>query len=127
MLANLLKNAVQYGAGAPIDVNLLCNADAVSIEICDRGPGIPESEVEAVFRPFHRLEAARSERTGGSGLGLAISQQLANRHGWTIDLLPREGGGTVARLGLPTAHRFGLPVSCYPDSADLPEPATTVH
>ena len=101
LLANLLENAAHYGGGAPIDVNLNCEERIITIKICDRGPGIPANQAEAVFRPFHRLEAARSERTGGSGLGLAIARQLAIKHGWTIELLPREGGGTVARVDLP--------------------------
>ena len=105
VLANLLGNAAQYGDGAPIDVNLNCTEKEVSIEICDRGPGIPADQVEAVFRPFHRLETARSNNTGGSGLGLAIARQLAVKHRWTLDLLPREGGGTMARLCLPPSQR----------------------
>ena len=105
LLANLLENAAHYGGSAPIDVDLQCDGQAVSIQICDRGPGIPADQVEAVFRPFHRLEAARSNRTGGSGLGLAIARQLAIRHGWTIELLPREGGGTIAKVVLPVADR----------------------
>jgi len=105
VLANLLGNAAQYGDGAPIDVNLNCTDREVAIEICDRGPGIPADQVEAVFRPFNRLETARSNSTGGSGLGLAIARQLAIKHRWTIDLLPRNGGGTVARLGLPPSQR----------------------
>ena len=116
VLENLLKNAVQYGARKPVDVSLDCNEHAVSIEICDRGPGIPAESVESAFRPFHRLQSSRSNGVGGSGLGLAISRQLALKHGWTIELLPRDGGGTVARLGLPPARRFGLQVSCYASS-----------
>lgn len=108
VVCNLLKNAAQYGGANPIDVELHCSDDNVSIEVADRGPGIPEAEVQAVFRPFHRVQPAREKRTGGSGLGLAIARQLAVKHGWTIDLLPREGGGTVAKLGLPTACRFSL-------------------
>ena len=106
LLANLLENAAHYGGGEPIDVDLQCDEHAVSIQICDRGPGIPADQTEAVFRPFHRLESARSNRTGGSGLGLAIARQLAIKHGWTIELLPREGGGTVAKVGLPVASRL---------------------
>ncbi len=108
VLANLLKNAVLYGAREPIDVNLNCSAREVSIEIADRGPGIPPDQVQAVFRPFHRLDEGRSKRTGGSGLGLAIVRQLAVKHGWMIELLPREGGGTVAKLYLPPAQRLCL-------------------
>lgn len=105
VLANMLENAAHHGNGTPVDVNLYCSDEAVSIEICDRGPGIPADQLEAVFRPFHRLETARSRRTGGSGLGLAIARQLADKHRWTIELLPRKGGGTVAKLGLPPAQR----------------------
>ncbi len=108
ILGNLLKNAAQYGGENPIDVELHCSDEDVSIEIRDRGPGIPEGDVQAVFRPFHRLQPARDRTTGGSGLGLAIAHQLAVKHGWTIELLPREGGGTVAKLGLPTTCRFAL-------------------
>ena len=108
ILGNLLKNAAQYGGNSPIDVELHCSDDDVYIEVRDRGPGIPEEDVQAVFRPFHRLQPARDRATGGSGLGLAIVSQLAVKHGWTIELLPREGGGTVAKLGLPTTCRFAL-------------------
>ena len=105
MLANLLENAAHYGGDAAIDIDLQCDERAVAIRICDRGPGIPSDQAEAVFRPFHRLETARGKRTGGSGLGLAIARQLAIKHGWTIELLPREGGGTVAKVGLPVDQR----------------------
>jgi two-component system osmolarity sensor histidine kinase EnvZ len=105
LLTNLLENAAQYGAGAPIDVDLQCDEHGVSVRICDRGPGIPADHVEAVFRPFHRLESARGTRSGGSGLGLAIARQLAIKHGWTIELLPRDGGGTVAKVLLPIGQR----------------------
>lgn len=105
LLANLLENAAHYGGGEPVDVELECDERAITIRICDRGPGIPADQAEAVFRPFHRLETARSNRTGGSGLGLAIARQLAVKHGWTIELLPRDGGGTVASVSLPVADR----------------------
>jgi two-component system osmolarity sensor histidine kinase EnvZ len=108
VLGNLLKNAAQHGLGRPIDVSLHCNDEEVAIEIADRGPGIPHEEIEAVFRPFHRLGSGRGQSSGGSGLGLAIANQLALKHKWTIQLLPREGGGTVAKLSLPPGHRFGL-------------------
>lgn len=108
VLANLLKNAVQHGNGKPIDVDLHCKEEEVAIEIRDRGPGIPREEVQAVFRPFHRLGPSGSQSSNGSGLGLAIANQLAQKHGWKIELLPRDGGGTRALLSLPPGQRFGL-------------------
>lgn len=125
VLGNLMKNAVQHGGGNPIDIKLFCSERAVSIEICDRGPGIPPEQVEAVFRPFHRLESARGMKTGGSGLGLAIANQLAIKHGWKITVDPRDGGGTIMRLGLPATSRFGLPAMRCQDKGGSPEETPT--
>ncbi len=125
VLANLMTNALQHGDGKPIDVELFCSERAVSIDICDRGPGIPAEQVEAIFRPFHRLEPARSMKTGGSGLGLAIANQLAIKHGWTITVEPRSGGGTIMRLGLPATSRFGLSAMSCQDKDVSPEQAPT--
>ena len=101
ILANLLSNAVRYGEGKEVDLTCVCNATGCELRVLDRGPGIPPEEVENVFRPFYRLESSRSITTGGSGLGLAIARQLAEVNGWHIELLPREGGGTEARLTIP--------------------------
>jgi len=101
ILANLVDNAVRYGAGQPIDIEYRIAEGRVEVCVLDRGPGIPEAEREAVFRPFHRLEPSRSSRTGGSGLGLAIVRQLANANGWTVELREREGGGTAACVRVP--------------------------
>ena len=108
VLSNLLENAARYGRDKPIDVLLRCNEEVVSIDICDRGPGIPENSVDKVFRPFERLQADRGTHTGGSGLGLAIVHELAQKYDWRVDLLPREGGGTVARVTLPASCRFAV-------------------
>lgn len=101
VFVNLLDNALRYGGGQPVKVGCHCDTTGACIRVQDRGPGIPDAEREAVFRPFYRLEASRSRRTGGSGLGLAIARQLCSAHGWSIDLLPRDGGGTDACIRLP--------------------------
>jgi two-component system osmolarity sensor histidine kinase EnvZ len=100
VLSNLIENAVRYGDGKPVDLELVKSEGDVMIRVLDRGPGIPEAERESVFRPFYRLEASRSTATAGSGLGLAIARQLAQANGWQIELLARSGGGTEARLTL---------------------------
>ncbi|MBI4754639.1 MAG: HAMP domain-containing protein [Betaproteobacteria bacterium] len=101
ILSNLVDNAARYGAGQPVDIEYRIAGDAVEICVLDRGPGIPEDEREAVFRPFHRLEPSRSSRTGGSGLGLAIVRQIAVTNGWSVTLNPRPGGGTCACVRIP--------------------------
>jgi len=101
ILANLVDNAVRYGAGEPVDLEYAIGKGGVEIRVLDRGPGIPEAEREAVFRPFHRLEPSRNSCTGGSGLGLAIVRQLARANGWSVALEARPGGGTAACVRLP--------------------------
>ncbi|MBU1222925.1 MAG: HAMP domain-containing protein [Gammaproteobacteria bacterium] len=93
ILANLLENALRYGGGQPVSLRAEVLEDGCRIGVLDRGPGIPEADREAVFRPFYRLEASRSVSTGGSGLGLAIVRQLAEAHGWRVSLQARPGGG----------------------------------
>jgi two-component system osmolarity sensor histidine kinase EnvZ len=97
-VSNLVDNALRY-AGEPIEIQARREADSVAIEVRDRGPGIPASEVERLKRPFTRLDDARSGASG-AGLGLAIVERVARGHGGALALLPRAGGGLVARLTL---------------------------
>jgi two-component system osmolarity sensor histidine kinase EnvZ len=101
MVGNLVDNALRHGA-PPVEITTRTDHGAVVFEIADRGPGIPPAQVEHLKRPFTRGEAARSG-VAGAGLGLAIVERIARLHGGTLDLLPREGGGTLARLTLPVA------------------------
>lgn len=101
ILDNLLENALRYGEGQPVILKASAGKGCCRIGVLDRGPGIPTTELEAVFRPFFRLEASRSVETGGSGLGLAIVRQLAAAQGWSVSLQAREGGGLAAWLEMP--------------------------
>ena len=98
-ISNLVDNALRY-SGAPVEIELRRDRGDAVLEVRDRGPGIPEGESERMKRPFTRLEQARSG-SGGSGLGLAIVDRVARMHGGTLQLLPRPGGGLIARLVLP--------------------------
>lgn len=71
-LANVVRNAVRYAGAGPITVRADHVDGQISIVVADEGPGIPENELENVFRPFYRPEFARQSETGGTGLGLAI-------------------------------------------------------
>jgi two-component system osmolarity sensor histidine kinase EnvZ len=95
---NLIENAIRYGANKPIVIKLYMTDSKVTISTHDHGPGIPESEREAIFRPFYRLEQSRSITTGGSGLGLAIVKQLCDIQSWKIEILAGSDSGTEARL-----------------------------
>jgi two-component system osmolarity sensor histidine kinase EnvZ len=100
VLGNLIDNARRYGGDA-VELVAAADEDGVRIGVLDRGPGIPPAQIEAVFEPFHRVEASRSPVTGGTGLGLAIVRQLVAANGWQVELRNRDGGGLEAWLMVP--------------------------
>jgi signal transduction histidine kinase len=100
ILTNLTDNALKYSGAAELSV-LAGTAGQVTIMVQDRGPGIPDDQLEAVFQPFFRLESSRNRDSGGTGLGLAIARQLASAMNATLSLHNRAGGGLEARLTLP--------------------------
>ena len=101
-IVNLLENARKYGS-EPISLETRANGKEIQIDILDRGPGIPPSEVERLKRPFTRLENARTDATG-TGLGLAIVERIARLHHGSLELIARDGGGLIARLRIPAGN-----------------------
>lgn len=99
-VGNLIDNALRYAPDSPIEVSLARNRDGIAISVADRGPGIPAEAIARLKLPFTRLDAARSN-AAGAGLGLAIVERIMRGHAGAFDLLPREGGGLLARLQLP--------------------------
>jgi two-component system osmolarity sensor histidine kinase EnvZ len=101
LVANLIDNALRHGGSGDIEVITGQAGTRVFLEVLDRGPGIPAEDAERMLQPFTRLDSARGG--SGTGLGLAIVARIAQMHGGTVELLPREGGGLRARVELP-AH-----------------------
>ena len=101
IVSNLIQNAQRYGGGTPVELALECSDKLVRVIVRDAGAGIPDDQMEKVFRPFYRLEASRSQVTGGTGLGLAIVRQLAETNGWKVSLKSRATGGLEAVLEIP--------------------------
>jgi two-component system osmolarity sensor histidine kinase EnvZ len=101
VLANLLANAQRYAGNSPVELRAEPGDGACRIGVLDRGPGIPEDQLETVFRPFHRVEPSRNPATGGTGLGLAIVRQLAQANGWRVWLENRPKGGLAAWVSVP--------------------------
>lgn len=91
-MQNLLLNALRFAKSKVIVKYRQENRDII-IEVCDDGPGIPETERERVFKPFARLEDSRSRESGGVGLGLAITQRIVQSHGGTILAKDSDLGG----------------------------------
>ncbi len=98
MLANLLENARRHGL-APVAVRVDRQADMLTIEIVDHGPGVPVAALATLTQPFVRLDAAQAA-THGTGLGLAIVERLARAHGGSLELDNAPHAGLRARLRL---------------------------
>jgi signal transduction histidine kinase len=101
----LIDNALRYGGGEPIRVTAAEGEGAATVEVADRGGGVPAEERERVFERFYRGRGRGSE--GGFGLGLAIGRELAERMGGTVTLADRPGGGTRFVLSLPRSPGGG--------------------
>ncbi|MBK7815454.1 MAG: HAMP domain-containing protein [Rhodocyclaceae bacterium] len=102
VIGNLLDNARRHAPGGLIQLVVELQPNRLQIGVLDRGPGIDQARREESFEPFHRLDGARNPATGGAGLGLAIVRQLAEVHGWTIELASRsDGAGLAAWVVIP--------------------------
>lgn len=101
VLFNLIQNAIRHTpADGTVTVRTTLVGDDVEIEVADDGAGIPATERERVFEPFHRADPSRSD--GGAGLGLAISRAIVEAHGGRIWIADAPVG-TAVRVRLRTA------------------------
>ncbi|PAU35525.1 two-component system sensor histidine kinase CpxA [Vibrio coralliilyticus] len=97
---NIVRNAIYYGKDV-IQVSLSIHADQLTIAVDDNGEGVPEQELEAIFRPFYRVSTARDRHSGGTGLGLAITENAIRQHSGSIQALRSELGGLRIEIRLP--------------------------
>ncbi len=104
VVVNVLANAhLHTPEGTRISISGRATGGDVSLSVGDNGPGIPEGELEAVFRRFYRLEPGR----GGSGLGLAIARGIVELHGGRMRAESRPGAGATFHIFLPSAEKGG--------------------
>ncbi|MET0323299.1 MAG: ATP-binding protein [Duganella sp.] len=86
VISNLISNAYHHGAvGEPIQVTVMQDADAVTLEVINVGDEIAEDTARALYNPFKRLSANNARNKGGMGLGLYIARQIMVEHGGTIE------------------------------------------
>lgn len=101
VLANLLDNAVRYGAG-PLELKAEKTPEDVRIIFRDHGPGLSKEALERVFDRFYRGDASRTraEGKGGSGLGLSIARAIVEAHGGRLEAANHPEGGAVFTITL---------------------------
>ena len=97
-LRNLIENAVRASGGdgeVRVRIEAAGEDGAVAVTVADRGPGVPESDLERIFEPYF------STSSGGTGLGLPIARRIVREHGGSIAASIRPGGGLAVRIVLP--------------------------
>jgi signal transduction histidine kinase len=100
VLSNLLANALKYAAGQPVDLVVDQDAEAVVIEVRDRGPGISAHDQRRIFNQFER---ASSPNMAGLGLGLWIVTRVVEGHGGSVSVTSQPGEGATFTVRLPPA------------------------
>lgn len=101
---NVVRNAIRYTEPATaVRISAKCDDHEVRVVVQDRGPGVPESELDKVFKPFYRVDTSRERRTGGVGLGLAIAERAIKLHNGKIAASNVKQGGFQIEISLPMA------------------------
>lgn len=104
IIGNLLDNAMKFSPGTKdIRLKLMQTNDTVLLEVSDHGIGMKKSDVDTIFKPYHRL----SHRFRGSGIGLSLVSHAVEAHRGTIHVESYEGKGTVFSISFPLTTREG--------------------
>jgi signal transduction histidine kinase len=96
VMINLLGNAIKFAdEGSSIDLTAHRADGSLELQVCDRNRTIPEDLRVSIFDRFRQVELADSKSNKGMGLGLAICKAIVERHGGTIGVCERDGGGNI--------------------------------
>ena len=105
ILINLLENALRYGGDdVQIEVQARQQAEQITFEIVDDGPGVPQEHRERIFERFYRVEEHRPSKAGGTGLGLSIVKHLVEAMGGEVGCRENPEGGAIFWFTLPAGR-----------------------
>jgi len=104
LVGNLVTNAILYNQpGGWVEVEVAAETDAgPALSVRNTGQNVPAESVYALFEPFRRLSADRTNHNGGAGLGMSIARSITAAHGGTIRARPRSEGGLIVDVELPS-------------------------
>jgi signal transduction histidine kinase len=103
LVGNLVANAITYnepGGWAEVEV---ASEPGPALVVRNTGQVVPAEEMPALFEPFRRLTADRTNHGGGAGLGMSIVRSITAAHGGTVRAQPRPGGGLTVEIDMPPA------------------------
>lgn len=104
MFSNLLSNALFYTpAGGKVEMRAGISNGQIIVTIRDYGPGVPEEQLEDIFRAFYRVDDSRARTSGGAGLGLALAREAAIAHNGWVEA-ENAGPGLLVTVTLPLAE-----------------------
>jgi signal transduction histidine kinase len=113
VLVNLFTNAIKFGEGKPVDIEVGSDGKTARLLIRDYGIGIAAEAQQRIFQRFERASCSREYK--GLGLGLYIVQRIVDAHGGSIAVESAPGEGTAFTVLLPCRldhdHRSGLPLA----------------
>ncbi|MBQ3643785.1 MAG: HAMP domain-containing protein [Candidatus Riflebacteria bacterium] len=99
---NVIRNALRYTPEkSVVDVSLEKIENKAVVKIADRGPGVPEDEIDKIFTPFYCINPDRNPQKGGIGLGLSIALRAIKLHKGNIKMSNRPEGGLLATIDFP--------------------------
>jgi two-component system sensor histidine kinase CpxA len=105
-IENVVRNAVRYtDEGTEVNISLqrrqINETEFAVLTVHDRGPGVPEEELDNLFSPFYRVAESRDRQSGGMGIGLAITDRAVKLHKGKVEAENAAGGGLIIRIYLP--------------------------
>jgi signal transduction histidine kinase len=104
-IENVVRNAITYApADSRVEIGARVEDHRALVSVRDHGDGLPESELERIFLPFHRVDASRARESGGTGLGLSIAYRAVVSQGGTIRASNARDGGLEVTLAFPLAR-----------------------
>lgn len=100
---NIVRNALKHTpVNAAVHIVVERAEDEIEVSIIDEGPGVPESMLQDIFKPFFRVDKARDRDSGGFGLGLALAKRQLSLIGAQVAAYRRSVGLTMSITGLRT-------------------------
>lgn len=103
-IENVIRNGILYTEeNTSVEVSLVKTDKLIQFSVRDHGPGVPESEIGNIFKPFYRVGDDRDRQSGGAGIGLAITETAVRMHNGVITASNAKDGGLLVVMSFSTA------------------------